>query len=166
MKLAKEFKQICNTPGCQIQFGDMYHPVSWDVHEGHYGGECVDIRPFRKSKDDIKKGEPWYGTKKNAKGQLIPDLNKRNPEYDIEKTRKFIELAIKNGATDIFYNDSLLNDSFKSLNYKRTIIPKAKDPYWDDWWKIRGNINIDKPKHNNHIHLCFREANPNVCPRK
>lgn len=87
LQVMKKHKEDCKGAGCQIQFGDMYHHDNWGAHSGHDSGECIDIRPFRKSDDD------------NA------GLTYRHGRYDHEKTRKFIQLLKDAGARSTIFND-------------------------------------------------------------
>lgn len=167
MGLAKKFTNECQSIGCQVQFGDMYHEKQWGDHKSHESGECVDIRPFRKNHDDITRNEPWHemmlNPDKTSTKKWIPNTMKRNPRYDREKTQQFIEMAIKEGATDIFFNDPEINKAHSSIINRKKIKPEDSSSVWDHWWEIRGNIYSDDPSHNDHIHLCFKEQNPNVC---
>lgn len=90
LQVVKKHNESCKEAGCQVQFGNMYHPPSWGTHDGHGTGECVDIRPFRKSDDD------------NA-GLVYS--NNANSRYDREKTKSFIQLLKKSGARTNIFND-------------------------------------------------------------
>lgn len=147
LQLAKKFGEECQGPGCQVQFGNAYHKSSWGPHDSHGGGECIDIRPFRKEDDDINAGLTW-GTKSR---------------YDRDKTKKFLELAIQAGATNIWFNDQVLNGEFDEEKKKKrnsTLLNGSPlSPFYDDWWEIGVR---EQPRHNDHIHLCFKSENPRV----
>jgi hypothetical protein len=162
LEVAKNFNEVCKEVGCQLQFGDIYHDVDWSEHESHGTGECVDIRPFRKNTDDITKGNPIYHYKKNAKGETVLDYKRQYANYDRDKTRQFMELAIQAGATHLFINDPVLYLEHFTPKVREKILPVLTGTTWDDWWKIRGSSTANKRNHNDHMHLCFREENPRV----
>ena len=87
LQVLKKHKKDCTGKGCQVQFGDMYHHDNWGSHASHDSGECIDIRPFRKS-DDENKG-----------------LTYNYSRYDQDKTKKFIKLLQDSGAKTIIFND-------------------------------------------------------------
>jgi len=84
----KKFSKQCTTPGCQVQFGDMYHSADWKVHSSHKSGECVDIRPLKK-----KNNGDWGITYKDKS------------QYDRKKTEMFIRTLKDAGAGYIVFND-------------------------------------------------------------
>lgn len=88
MRVMEKWKTLCGEPGCQIQFGDLYHHDNWGAHSGHDSGECVDIRPMRKD-DDLDVGLTYKQTRR----------------YDREKTRDFVKLIKKSGARITIFND-------------------------------------------------------------
>lgn len=162
LQVAKEFEKKCQGPGCEVQFGNMYHKKSWKKHKSHESGECIDVRPFRKSEDDITRGHPWHSYKKNKNGEIIRDRSRLNTEYDRDKTRDFINLAIKAGATFVFFNDPIINEEHQHPDNRSKLIPTNDGSVWDDWWRIRGNLNKDNQIHDDHVHICFQEENPRV----
>ena len=134
-RIAEKWQAECTDPGCQLQFGDLYHEDAWGVHEGHDSGRCVDIRPFRKDtivggiKPDDDKGLTYN----------VPGTSRDNPRYDRDKTRKFIQLLIKAGSKSILFNDSKVEKGIE----KNWIINRATN-------------------HNNHIHVCFTPSDDTV----
>lgn len=163
LQLAKNWSKKCLQPGCQIQIGDGFHPDEWGDHGDHDNGTCVDIRPFRTNDDDITQGTRWHRWKRNSDGQLVRDKKRVNPRYDRDKTLRFINMAIKAGATDIFFNDPKINRYHINMeNRKKILKNKIGHKKYDDWWKIRGNPKTDKRNHDDHIHMCFRINNPRV----
>lgn len=86
MEILKSQQEECSGYGCQIQFGNIYHPKSWGPHETHYTGECIDIRPLRKDNTTYS-------------------ITYHNPIYDREKTIELIKLLKRAGATNIYFND-------------------------------------------------------------
>ena len=91
LQVLKKHSENCTTPGCSPQLGDMYHDASWGSHDFHGSGECVDIRPFRKSDND------------NA--GLVYSSSSAS-RYDRTKTKDFIQLLKDAGARSIIFNDS------------------------------------------------------------
>jgi len=87
-KVLKEWKKECTTPGCQVQFGDAFHPRSWKGHSTHGSGNCIDIRPLRKD-DDLTLNGLKYGWER----------------YSYDKTKKFIELLTRAGGKKLYFND-------------------------------------------------------------
>ncbi len=87
-KVLKEWQKECTTPGCQVQFGDAFHPRSWKGHSTHGSGNCIDIRPLRKDDDETVNGLK-YGWER----------------YSYEKTKKFVELLSRAGGTKLYFND-------------------------------------------------------------
>ncbi len=85
-KVLETHNKSCNGPGCQVQFGDIYHPRSFNVHTSHGGGNCFDVRPLKKR--DSKRA-----------------LTYRDSLYDREKTKKLIALFEKAGANKIIFDD-------------------------------------------------------------
>lgn len=88
LQVLKKHNKDCKDAGCQVQFGDMYHHDAWGAHSGHDSGECVDIRPFRKS-DDSDAGLTY----------------KQTSRYDREKTKSFIKILLDAGARYTIFND-------------------------------------------------------------
>lgn len=86
MEILKTQKEQCTGYGCQIQFGNIYHPQSWGPHETHYTGHCIDIRPLRIDNTTYA-------------------LTYHNPVYNQKKTIELIKLLKKAGATNIYFND-------------------------------------------------------------
>lgn len=93
MRVLEAHQKKCSTPGCQIQWGDIYYPYvtrgGKKEHRSHDDGQCVDIRPLRKSDDDSP--IQWS---KSAK-----------TDYDVEKTKDLIELLKAFGGDPILFND-------------------------------------------------------------
>ncbi|MFT6633223.1 MAG: hypothetical protein ACJAS4_003193 [Bacteriovoracaceae bacterium] len=170
LQLAKAFQKECVGVGCEVQFGNLYHKrkcadkacqqkyskypdkvsrdvdleQQWRKHKSHSGGECIDIRPFRKNKDDIKAGLEWTWT----------------ATYDRERTKKFMELAIKAGGTGMYFNDPKTISHFANRDTRKRVLPDAqKGAYWDDWWRIGAR---EQAGHSDHIHVCFKADNPRV----
>ncbi|TNE99275.1 MAG: hypothetical protein EP326_08440 [Deltaproteobacteria bacterium] len=87
LEVLKKHQQQCTSPGCQVHFGDAFHQDSWGVHGGHDSGECIDIRPFRKS-DNTDEGFSYKWGR-----------------YDRDKTKNFISILKETGAKTIIFND-------------------------------------------------------------
>lgn len=88
LEVLKKHQQQCTSAGCQVHFGDAFHQDSWGVHGGHDSGECIDIRPFRKS-DNTDEGFSYKWGR-----------------YDRDKTKNFVALLKESGAKTIIFNDS------------------------------------------------------------
>tara|TARA_B100001971_G_scaffold215193_1_gene259928 strand:+ start:4595 stop:5995 length:1401 start_codon:yes stop_codon:yes gene_type:complete len=86
MEILKTQQEECSGYGCQIQFGNMYHPKNWGPHETHYTGKCIDIRPLRIDNTTYA-------------------MTYHNPVYDLDKTIELIKLLRRAGATNIYFND-------------------------------------------------------------
>ena len=86
MEILKAQQQECSGYGCQIQFGNLYHPQSWGPHETHYTGKCIDIRPLRIDNTTYA-------------------MTYHNPVYNQAKTIELIKLLKRAGATNIYFND-------------------------------------------------------------
>lgn len=142
LKVAEKFQKNCNGPGCEIQFGNIYHKKSWKPHMTHDTGECIDIRPFRRSHDDI-----------NVSGSF------KGKNYDREKTKLFLELAIKMGGTSAYFNDMNLVEYFKKPEVRKDLMPYRKGDVWSFWQRIEAK---NKSGHDDHIHVCFKTENPVV----
>lgn len=134
LQVLKDFCDECKTAGCQVQFGDMHHDAEWRVHTSHGDGECIDIRPFRKSSDD------------NVGLTYLSAL------YDREKTEKFIDKLIQAGAQNIYFNDKNLLNKYNSDD-------KKKDLLGENWADETISHPSKKSGHSNHIHFCFKESN-------
>jgi hypothetical protein len=117
-RVAEKFKSLCSGAGCQLQYGNCYHKKSWGVHVGHESAECMDLHMLRKS-DDSDEG-----------------LTYTSSRYSQERTKEFLELAKRAGASTIFFND-----------------PKIG---------VTGINRDSSGVHNDHIHLCFRNDNSTV----
>lgn len=96
-KVLERHNKDCKGSGCQLQFGNIYHPRSFNVHTSHGGGDCFDVRPLKKV------------SSKRA-------LTYKDEIYDREKTKKLISLFDKAGATKIIYDDRQVS----SPNIRRT----------------------------------------------
>jgi len=132
MQVLKTHNKACQTPGCTVMFGDIYHEASWGEHSQHGKGNCIDIRPFR-LKDDFHINGLQYGWER----------------YDQEKTRNFIKLLVKAGARPIHFNDPQLIKDFHGPAMKRELRPDLGDN-----WNLK-RFPSKVPGHNNHIHACF-----------
>jgi hypothetical protein len=86
MKVLEQHQKECTKPGCQVQFGDMFHLRDWGPHRYHGAGRCIDIRPLK--------------TEDNLMGTSY-----RSTIYDREKTEKFINLLKKAGGTSVVFDD-------------------------------------------------------------
>lgn len=86
MKVLEKHQKDCTEPGCQVQFGDMFHLRDWGPHQYHGAGRCIDIRPLK--------------TEDNLMGTSY-----RSTIYDREKTEKFINLLKKAGGTSVVFDD-------------------------------------------------------------
>ena len=86
MKVLKKHSKSCQGEGCQIQFGDIWHPKDLGVHSSHFKGECFDVRPLKKK------------TSRSA-------LDFRDSNYDRKKTQNLINLFTEAGATKIIFDD-------------------------------------------------------------
>ncbi len=143
LRVAEKFQNLCQGSGCEVQFGNLFHSPDWNIHKSHGSGECVDIRPFRKNTDDIRQG-----------------LTYNSSHYDYEKTKTFMELAIKAGATNMIFNDPKTQEHFSNPELRESLIPNSKTGMgWNGWWEIGGR---DYAGHNDHLHFCFKEENPRV----
>jgi hypothetical protein len=98
LKVMEEHQKRCKDPGCQLQFGNIYHPDSWGVHSDH-DGDCVDIRPLKK-KDTKTSTNIWRS------------------DYDAAKTKKLLELLKEAGGKPIFFNDNKLRKELGGVSYK------------------------------------------------
>jgi hypothetical protein len=96
-KVLETHNKSCKGPGCQVQFGDIYHPASFNVHTSHGGGNCFDVRPL-----------------KNKKSKRALTYN--DSIYDKNKTVELMRLFEKAGANKIIFDDP----SIKSPYIRRT----------------------------------------------
>ena len=87
-KVLKQWQKECKGVGCQVQFGDAFHPRSWKGHSSHGTGDCIDIRPFRVNDDETINGLK-YGWER----------------YSYEKTKDFINLLTRAGGKKLYFND-------------------------------------------------------------
>lgn len=87
MEVLKKFQRECREPGCQVQFGDLFHKASWGKHASHGDGTCIDIRPFRRNSD------------------TDAALHYESRNYDREKTQRFIHILREAGGRPIYFND-------------------------------------------------------------
>jgi hypothetical protein len=133
--LAQEWKKTAcpGGGGCRFSWGDISHKTRprWNGHVSHTDGECIDIRPLN-SGEFSNTGRTW-----------------RSPGYDRAKTREFLAMAKKMGATTVLFNDQQLRREGRSAY---------------------------SSGHDNHIHLCFKNTttvqatcnnlrvDPAVCP--
>lgn len=97
MKVLKKHQQVCTEPGCQVQFGDMFHLRDWGPHNYHGAGKCIDIRPLKT--EDSKMSATY-----------------RSSIYDREKTRKFIQLLKKAGGTSVVFDDPQISGVARTDN--------------------------------------------------
>lgn len=86
MEILKTQQKECSGYGCQIQFGNIYHPKNWGPHSTHYSGECIDIRPLRIDNTTYS-------------------ITHWNPVYNEKKTIELIKMLKRAGATNIYFND-------------------------------------------------------------
>ncbi|WP_127718201.1 hypothetical protein [Halobacteriovorax sp. HLS] len=100
-KVLEQWSKECKEVGCQVQFGDLYHPVSWRAHSSHGSGECIDIRPMRSNDDETINGLR-YGWER----------------YSEDKTKRFIELLSKAGGKNLFFNDPKIRKTTKATYMK------------------------------------------------
>ncbi|MCO5112817.1 MAG: hypothetical protein M9899_01430 [Bdellovibrionaceae bacterium] len=79
-----------NSNGCRLSTGDISHRThrKFDGHKSHTDGECVDIRPMRKSG--------------------VGPLDYNADSYDRAKTRELLKLLKELGGTNILFNDPVL----------------------------------------------------------
>ncbi|MBX2995733.1 MAG: SH3 domain-containing protein [Bdellovibrionaceae bacterium] len=133
--LAQEWKKTAcpGGGGCRLSWGDISHKTRprWNGHVSHTDGECIDIRPFNVG-EFSNTGRTWQ-----SRG------------YDRQKTRDFINMARRMGASPIFFND-------------RQLRKEGRSGYASG--------------HENHIHICFKNnrttqatcnnfrVDPAVCP--
>lgn len=95
MEVLKKFEKVCGGGiDCQVQFGNMYHSKSWNVHESHGDGTCVDLRPMRTDPENI------------ANGLVAGGWN-----YDRAKTRQLVEVLREAGGDPLYFNDSKIKDT-------------------------------------------------------
>lgn len=136
-RFAQEWKtKHCPSGGaCKMTIGDISHPKyrKFDGHNTHTNGNCIDFRPIRK----------------RGSGPLTF----RSRDYSLTKTKQFLRLAKKLGATNVYFND-----------------PRTRS-------KKAGKLSEYVGGHDNHIHLCFHnnkrvrnrcaayKPNYNVCPK-
>lgn len=117
MEVLKKQQEVCVDEGCEIQFGNMFHKVSWGVHATHESGACIDIRPLKKRSSRLA-------------------LDYESSEYDMAKTRDFIELLQSAGGSPIYFNDPDILNRNSGVHYS--------------------------DGHHNHIHVCFHPENEKV----
>lgn len=133
-RFAQEWKtKHCPRGGaCKMTIGDISHrtALKFDGHNTHTDGNCIDFRPIRK-----------YGS---------GPLTYRHKAYSRAKTKEFLRLARKLGATDVYFND-----------------PRVR----------KSGLSGYAGGHDNHVHLCFHnnkrvrnscaayKPNYNVCPK-
>lgn len=92
MRVLQRQQSLCKSTGCQIQWGDAYYPYRKNgrkEHQGHDDGQCLDIRPLRKS--DGTGPLRWTKSSKT--------------DYDYEKTTDFVQLLKAAGANPVYFND-------------------------------------------------------------
>lgn len=140
MQIKKAFQKACRGTGCEVHFGNIYHghksDPEWGVHQGHLSGECIDVWPFRKTKDDITKTYTFSSS-----------------EHDREKTREFIELIFKAGGQKVFFSDPELNRYFSQSHIREELAPTPPGVKQSDyWWTLGGRA---KAGHDDHIHFCL-----------
>jgi hypothetical protein len=95
MRVLEYHQKICRSPGCEIQWGDAFHPKAWQVHGGHESGTCIDLRPLK--------------TVDNRDPQRISIASRS--VYDWIKTKQLVERFSKAGATTIFFNDKRIPEA-------------------------------------------------------
>lgn len=130
LRVAQAWQEICNEPGCEIQYGNAYVHDDWGPHSSHDSARCMDIRPFRISSDEDN------------------GLYYTNPEYSRERTTDFLDLLVRAGASRIIYGDaSAVNMSNAVRRNTREVDPENFNPH--RVMHDSGSI------HDNHIHYCF-----------
>jgi len=160
LQVLKEFDKKCTTPGCKVLFGDMYHKQSWKAHLSHGGGECIDIRFFRKNSDNPSDGVMNFPyTKEVIEDGVKTDVkvgSSNLESYDRDKMEMFIDVLLKAGADNIFVNDSKLRALYTSSKLKEVYSDVQPSP----------PSNFEKPGyasgHHDHMHFCFPKASPQV----
>jgi hypothetical protein len=100
-KVLEQWSKDCKEVGCQVQFGDLYHPPSWQAHSSHGSGECIDIRPMRANDDETLNG-------------LKPGWER----YSLDKTKRFVELLLKAGGKKLYFNDPKIYKNTKARYMK------------------------------------------------
>jgi hypothetical protein len=131
MQVLKEYQKECKGAGCQVQFGDMYHPNSWMGHKSHGAKNCIDIRPQRK-KDDLQANGLKHGWGR----------------YSQDKTESLIKLLVKAGGEPIYFNDPKILKKYQKKDYLEEIRPDVSKWDWNRKPRKLGG-------HDNHIHVCF-----------
>lgn len=131
MQVLKKFQKECTGEGCQVQFGDMYHPNSWMGHKSHGAKNCVDIRPQRK-KDDLQNNGLKHGW----------------PRYSQDKTEKLIKLLVQAGGEPLYFNDPAIIKKYQKKDYLEEVRPDVEKWNWNRKPRKLGG-------HDNHIHVCF-----------
>lgn len=134
LRVAQLWEQNCQGAGCELQYGNMFHLESWGTHQTHDSGYCVDIRPFRKE-DDRDRG-----------------LKYSHSRYDRERTKKFIEVLMQAGASDLIFGDRKLITHANLPATREAVLPDAPDDYWSYRHKPRWDT---EGHHDDHIHVCF-----------
>lgn len=135
LRVAQRWEQICNEPGCEIQFGNTYMHDDWGPHSTHDSGYCIDMRPFRKDNDE-------------SIGHTY-----RSGEYDYEKSLKFTKLLMEAGAHMVIFGDSRIAAATNKKSVRDEVRPGVTNPN-NYWWKHRIQDD-DSGVHNNHFHFCF-----------
>jgi hypothetical protein len=112
MKVLEEHQKSCTHPGCQVQWGDGFHPKIWKIHKSHESSYCMDLRALKTVDND-----------------KALDLN--NPEdrkiYDFVKTKRLIERFKSAGAEVCYFNDKR-NPGCKTLEGHSNHIHACFDP--------------------------------------
>jgi len=98
MEVLKTQQKECSGYGCQVQFGNIYHPKNWGPHETHYTGNCIDIRPLRIDNTTYS-------------------ITYHNPIYDRDKTIDLIKLLKRAGASNIYFNDKKVRNALPYVGY-------------------------------------------------
>lgn len=97
MKVLEQHQKDCTEPGCQVQFGNMFHLRSWGPHQFHGAGKCIDIRPLKSE-------------------STLMGATYKSSIYDREKTSKFIELLKKAGGTSVVFDDPKVSGVARTSN--------------------------------------------------
>jgi hypothetical protein len=94
----------------EIQFGNMWHPQAWGIHDTHeirddHGGAqgtCFDIRP----------------PSKTSRREALTHNGNNRSSYDRKQTRAFARLLKAAGADTIIFNDSKVKERTNRRNVR------------------------------------------------
>ena len=146
MRVAQAWEQVCNEPGCEIQFGNAYVHDDWGPHSSHDSARCIDIRPFRLDDDDDAGNHIlWNG----------PDAPEEQRRYDQDRTLDFMNLLVEAGAQNMIFGDSTV---VTSVNETRTSILETDPESYNPSQVILDSgqfTSSGNSIHHNHIHFCL-----------